>query len=215
MLPYRAVPRGHLVSGAASGPARRSGSVSAFRPECCNQGSSRVRGRVWPGLIAEFGDRSYVSINVPIRSLLGAQHEEGPMRYGRMVRCLVPAVSAILPLTAAMAMFAQPALAANLCVGSRPGCFASLQAAVKRRPRRRHDRDRTGDVCGRRHDRCQREIEGSGGPLDGDPRRRLGADDRRLRRVDRADRLDLWGDDHGWCGAVESGIGAVYRRGLA
>ena len=52
------------------------------------------------------------------------------MRYGRMVRCLVPAVSAILPLTAAMATFAQPALAANLCVGSRPGCFTSLQAAV-------------------------------------------------------------------------------------
>ena len=55
---------------------------------------------------------------------------EGELARRSMIRRFVPALSAILPLTAAMAMFAQPALAANLCVGSRPGCFMSLQAAV-------------------------------------------------------------------------------------
>jgi hypothetical protein len=47
-----------------------------------------------------------------------------------VIRRLVLALSAISALTAAMAIFAQPALAANLCVGRRPGCFSSLQAAV-------------------------------------------------------------------------------------
>lgn len=47
-----------------------------------------------------------------------------------MVRRLVAALAMISFAGAAAALFAQPAFAANLCVGSRPGCFASVQAAV-------------------------------------------------------------------------------------
>jgi hypothetical protein len=43
---------------------------------------------------------------------------------------LVPALWAISALTVAATTFAQPAWAANLCVGSRPGCFSTLQGAV-------------------------------------------------------------------------------------
>jgi hypothetical protein len=51
------------------------------------------------------------------------------MQHERMMRRLVPALSAIAALTAA-AVFAPPTLAASLCVGSRPGCFSTLKAAV-------------------------------------------------------------------------------------
>ncbi len=47
-----------------------------------------------------------------------------------MVRRLAPAVSAILAVAAVAGVFAQSALAANLCVGSKPGCYVTLQAAV-------------------------------------------------------------------------------------
>ena len=51
------------------------------------------------------------------------------MHHERMMRRLVPALSAIAALTAA-AVFAPPTLAASLCVGKRPGCFSTLKAAV-------------------------------------------------------------------------------------
>jgi hypothetical protein len=47
-----------------------------------------------------------------------------------MSRRSVAALWAISLAGAAAALFAQPAFAANLCVGSRPGCFSNLQAAV-------------------------------------------------------------------------------------
>ena len=47
-----------------------------------------------------------------------------------MVRRLAGALAMISFAGALAALFAQPAFAANLCVGSRPGCFSSVQAAV-------------------------------------------------------------------------------------
>jgi len=47
-----------------------------------------------------------------------------------MIQRVVPALLVVSVLTVAAATFAQPAWAANLCVGSRPGCFGSLQTAV-------------------------------------------------------------------------------------
>ena len=66
----------------------------------------------------------------------GLAHEisaEGELRRRSMIRRWVPALSAILPVTAVMAMFAQPALAARLCVGSRPGCFPEPAGRRRRR----------------------------------------------------------------------------------
>ena len=48
-----------------------------------------------------------------------------------MVRRLVAALATVSFAGALAALFAQPAFAANLCVGSRPGCFSNLQAAVR------------------------------------------------------------------------------------
>ncbi len=46
------------------------------------------------------------------------------------VRRLAAAVMVISLTGALPVLFARPALAASLCVGSKPGCFAALQAAV-------------------------------------------------------------------------------------
>ena len=89
--------------------------------------SNRTRGKMDPNEPSGHGSHD------PGWTLGPALHEisaEGELRRRSMIRRWVPALSAIFPVTAAMAMFAQPALAARLCVGSGPGCFVSLQDAV-------------------------------------------------------------------------------------
>jgi hypothetical protein len=63
---------------------------------------------------------------------------EGEVTRMSMRRRLVPALGAILLTGAAALMSARAALAENLCVGNRPGCFSTLQAAVSAA----HDGDR-------------------------------------------------------------------------
>lgn len=47
-----------------------------------------------------------------------------------VIRRLVRALCAVSFMASAAVLFAQPALAANLCVGDRSGCFSTLQAGV-------------------------------------------------------------------------------------
>jgi hypothetical protein len=86
----------------------------------------------------------------------------------------------------------------------RPWLLSENPGCRQRGARRRHDHHRARCLRGRSDDHQERISAGLRIGGNDHPRRRLGADDRCLRRVERAGRLDQRRDDHGRRGTAAS-----------